>query len=182
MNDYDWAKIIQKDNWGYCSRKKFYNWLINEFDLNNNSDELIKKCTCELHHFVKKEKSILIMLNHLALNYELIIATNGGLENQMNKLKASGLLPFFKKENIFISGKIGLQKPKLAFFQYIENSFEEQSRFIMIGDDPTNDIIGAIQANWSTIWVSYNRKIEVEADFKIKDLLSLESCLETIIN
>ena len=48
------------------------------------------------------------------------IISNGPERHQWFKIKTLGLEKWFPKENIFISGKIGLTKPHREIFQYVE--------------------------------------------------------------
>ena len=169
-----WQAIYNKDNWGYCSRLEFYSWIIKEFKLNEEVNFYINKCAAELHQFIEKDTLVLEMLKRLSLKFEIVIATNGSVQNQTNKLKASGILDFVKPKNIFISETLKLKKPAKEFFQIIENQFLKKSEFVMIGDDPINDIEGAKRLNWKTVWLSFDRKIELDSDFIIKDIFALE--------
>ena len=97
---------------------------------------------------------------------------------QKNKLEKSGLLEVFKSENIFISEKMKFKKPDKQFFDIIEKSISNTQKIVMIGDDPVNDILGAKQNNWETIWLKLNRKLKVSANFEIQNINELESLLQ----
>ena len=82
--------------------------------------------------------------------YELYIVTNGIGTVQQSRLKKSGLLPYFK--DVFISEEIGSQKPDKRFFDFIFAKIAEKdkSKFIIIGDSMTSDILGGINAGIDT--------------------------------
>lgn len=178
LSDLDWQKIYTKDDWGYCDRISFYNWLIHHFELKENPDFFIDKCAAELQYFIVKDILVLELLIRLSLKHEIVIATNGGIVNQMNKLKSSGILDVVKEENIIISAAIKTKKPAMKFYKLIESKFSKEAMFIMIGDDPINDILGAKKCHWQTVWLSYDRKISLDTDYIIKDIFTLERLLE----
>ena len=172
---FNWRIILEKDNWGYTPRDFFYKWLIHHFSLDFTPDSLINKCANELHFYIGKDLKIVQLLKSMSKNHQLFIATNGGVKNQMNKLKKSGLLEIIDNKNIFISEKMKCKKPDKSFFNIIEKSFTNTQNTVMIGDDPINDILGAKQNNWKTVWLKLNRELEVNTDFDIQDIYALES-------
>jgi len=182
LSDSDWQKIYEKDDWGYCDREIFYKWLSNYFNLKNDSDFFIHKCAEELHRFIIKDPLIIALLIRLSLKYEIIIATNGGVVNQVNKLKSSGIINTIKKENIIISAAIKTKKPATDFFNFIENKFLKESTFLMIGDNPINDILGAKKHGWKTVWLSYNRTFNLDSDYIVNDVFELEKLLNKYKN
>ena len=174
---FDWKIILEKDNWGYTPRDFFYKWLIFNFSLDLTPDLLIIKCANELSFYIDKDTKTMQLLKNLSKNHQLFIATNGGEKNQMNKLKKSGLLEIIDSKNIFISEKMKYKKPDKQFFDMIEKYISNTQKTVMIGDDPMNDILGAKQNNWETIWLKYNRELEVNTDFEIQNIHELESLL-----
>ena len=175
---FDWKIILEKDNWGYTPRAIFYKWLITNFSLDFTTDLLISKCANEFHFYIGKDPKIIQLLKNLSKNHQLFIATNGGEKNQMNKLKKSGLLEIITSENIFISEKMKCKKPNKQFFDMIEKCILNTQKTVMIGDDPINDVLGAKQNNWETIWLKYNRELVVNTDFEIQNIMALESLLQ----
>ena len=67
-----------------------------------------------------------------------------------------GVPPYLK--NIFISEKIGAQKPEKLFFDRVASMIEDfdKSKAIVIGDSLTSDIQGANNMGIDCIW--YNPK------------------------
>lgn len=97
------------------------------------------------------------VLNLLKERYVLCAASNGPYEQQVNRLKKSGMLPFFSK--LFISEKIGFSKPSKEFFSYCLNEINAErqetqkilpSEVIMIGDSLTSDMAGGIEMGFKT--------------------------------
>ena len=67
--------------------------------------------------------------------------TNGGYNTQVRRLEKSGLNKFFEK--IFVSEKIGYQKPKKEFFDYVFNNIEyNKDEVLLLGDSLKADILG----------------------------------------
>lgn len=61
--------------------------------------------------------------------------------------------PALSSDNIFVSSHIGYAKPDKRFFIAIENKLRSshETRFILIGDNPINDLAGAIRAGWECL-------------------------------
>lgn len=55
--------------------------------------------------------------------------------------------------HLFISSEIGFPKPDPRFFRAVEERLQlAPSQILLVGDDWTNDIMGARSAGWSTVW------------------------------
>jgi putative hydrolase of the HAD superfamily len=95
------------------------------------------------------------ILEHLAKkNYAQHIITNGFEEVQWQKLKHSGLQPYFA--TVTTSEASFSLKPHQQIFEYAlqkANATAEQS--IMIGDNLEVDIEGAQTVNMDTVWVNH---------------------------
>ncbi|NQN49387.1 noncanonical pyrimidine nucleotidase, YjjG family [Streptococcus suis] len=88
--------------------------------------------------------------------YKLYAATNGVTYIQENRLQNSPILPYF--EQVFISEKMGTQKPSADFYEKIAEQIgcSDMAKFLMIGDSLTADIQGANNAGIDSVW--YNPK------------------------
>lgn len=102
--------------------------------------------------------------------------TNGTAVAQDKKLKASGLIHIM--EDVFISDKIGYEKPDIRFFDVafsrIPNFRKEEA--IIIGDSLTSDMRGGNNAGIACCW--YNPKglecpEDLKVDYIIRDLSEL---------
>ncbi len=73
-------------------------------------------------------------------------ASNGVYETQVKRLQTSGLYHFF--EDMFVSEKIGFEKPDRNFFDYCFEHIRDfdPSKTIMVGDSLTSDIQGALNS------------------------------------
>ncbi len=86
--------------------------------------------------------------------YDLYIVTNGVAATQARRLEKSGLLPCFHK--IYVSDSIGFPKPKKEFFDYVLSEIPEKDkdRILLVGDSPSSDIKGAMNAGLKSVWLN----------------------------
>lgn len=109
------------------------------------------------------------ILRYLEGRYLLCVASNGPYEQQLNRLKVGGMLPFFSK--CFISEKIGASKPSKAFFLHalseINAELEKRGEaalnpkeILMVGDSLTSDIAGALGVGFQTCFFDKHQKGE----------------------
>jgi len=92
-------------------------------------------------------------------------ATNGITAIQTGRMAHSDISPYFN--HIFISEKMGTQKPEALFYEKIAEQIPDfdLSQTLMIGDSLTADIAGANNAGLDSIW--YNPKqLENESLFQ----------------
>ncbi len=100
------------------------------------------------------------ILEYLKDKYILCVASNGPYDQQMNRLKKSGMIRCFS--NFFISEKIGASKPSEKFFSYCMSELNSEgnpilsSEVLMIGDSLTSDISGAAASGFKTCF--FDRK------------------------
>ena len=94
--------------------------------------------------------------NLTAADYEIYGATNGITAIQAGRMANSDISPYFN--HIFISEKMGTQKPEALFYKKIAEQIPDfdLSQALMIGDSLTADIAGANNAGLDSIW--YNPK------------------------
>lgn len=123
------------------------------------------------------------LLNELYGKYRLYLATNGIVNVQSRRIKDSGIGKYF--DNIFISEKIGYNKPNKRFF---DCAFDEIPDFnldetVIIGDTLTSDILGGINAGIKTVY--FNPKVAkndtgITPDYEIGTLAELPKLLKTM--
>lgn len=175
MSPKEWQAIITADHWGYTSRNEFYDWVLSVYTLPYTTAELIQKGAEEIHRYIpvidSKTERVLKSLQH---THEIGIVSNGGIENQMNKLKGSRLLSLFEKETIFISGAMSSSKPDQTYFEIVEERLQKSAHeLVIVGDDPIHDIQGGNQAGWKTVWISKGRNDKVPADYVLNELIDI---------
>ena len=123
------------------------------------------------------------LLNELYGKYRLYLATNGIVNVQSRRIKDSGIGKYF--DNIFVSEKIGYNKPDKRFF---DRAFDEIPDFnldetVIIGDTLTSDILGGINAGIKTVY--FNPKgakndTGITPDYEIGTLAELPKLLKTM--
>lgn len=105
--------------------------------------------------------------------------TNGSAVAQERKLRVSGLDRLF--DGIFISDKIGAEKPTVEFFDRVFQQIPEgRGEVIIIGDSLTSDIRGANNAGIACCWYSPEHSTppaDLRIDYIITDLNQIKSIL-----
>jgi haloacid dehalogenase superfamily, subfamily IA, variant 3 with third motif having DD or ED/haloacid dehalogenase superfamily, subfamily IA, variant 1 with third motif having Dx(3-4)D or Dx(3-4)E len=81
------------------------------------------------------------------------VVTNGPGPHQARKLEALGIERFIPRHRWFISGEIGAAKPDPALFAHVNRATGTQPEAsVLVGDSPVNDVKGAAEAGWRTVW------------------------------
>lgn len=131
------------------------------------------------------EKGAMELVKYLHGKYILCVASNGPYMQQVNRLKLSGMLPYFS--GLFISEEIGSSKPSEKFFNTcIErlNSKTEQKiqpyEIMIIGDSLSSDMLGGIQAGMQTCFYNPNKKnipCGMKLNYNVSSLREIENIL-----
>ncbi|MGX7029816.1 HAD family hydrolase [Vagococcus zengguangii] len=86
------------------------------------------------------------------------ILSNGEEQHQWKKIKHLNLEKWFTKENIFVSGAIGFDKPDRRIFEHVRTCMQlEEHELCLIGDNFENDVVGASGAGWQTVFLNKYR-------------------------
>ncbi len=105
-------------------------------------------------------------------NVKLGIITNGPSEHQWSKIEALGVERWIDKDNIIVSGDYRINKPDVRIFEIMQEKLQLSNDFLYyIGDSIENDIVGANNAGWKSIWINrYKQKSSKEVDiYKIAE-------------
>ena len=120
-------------------------------------------------------------LESLSRKYKLYMVSNGTTRVQLGRLESANISHLF--EEIFISQQIGVNKPDREFFTrcFAKIPDFEPQKALIVGDSPTSDIQGGINAGIATCWVNPKHKPQaVPADYEIEALAQLEEMLESL--
>ena len=92
------------------------------------------------------------LLETLHGRYRLYLVSNGSGEIQDSRLEIAGIRRFF--DGIFISQRMGADKPSPAFFERCFSAIPDFRReeTIILGDSLTSDILGGKNAGIRTCW------------------------------
>lgn len=92
------------------------------------------------------------LVKELSLTYELYMITNGNVVSALPRIANSGLAPYFK--DVFVSEAVGVGKPDKRYFDHVAAHIPGFSpeEAVVIGDSPTSDIQGAVNAGLRSIW------------------------------
>lgn len=118
------------------------------------------------------------LLLYLSDKYKIFTASNGIFKMQENRLKKSNLDKYFDK--IFVSDKIGYEKPDKKFFQKIMDLTKfSNDDLIMIGDSIKSDIIGAKNSKIKSIYFNKEDKKISDKNFtyQVKNLSEIKKIL-----
>lgn len=125
---------------------------------NDNSLELVKSLKGKVHQYA---------------------VTNGSAVAQERKLRVSGLDRLF--DGIFISDKVGAEKPTVEFFDRVFAQIPEgRGEVVIVGDSLTSDIRGANNAGIACCWYNPEGKPAPEnlrIDYTITDLNQITALL-----
>ena len=98
------------------------------------------------------------------------VITNGPAQHQWDKVQALGLTKWIPRQNILVSGEAGAAKPDRKIFDLAVCKMGlDRTEAYYIGDSPANDIVGAANAGWRTIWFNRRNKkaFSIKPDYTV---------------
>lgn len=110
--------------------------------------------------------------------YKIYATTNGFSFTQFNRVKQSGLEPYFSK--VFVSEDVGAQKPEKKYFEECISAIDEKNteNILVIGDSQSSDILGGINAGLDTCWFNpMGEEQKYYSKYQIKKLTELKNIL-----
>ncbi|NLN47569.1 MAG: noncanonical pyrimidine nucleotidase, YjjG family [Clostridiales bacterium] len=130
------------------------------------------------HYFIDGAEELLKILSK---DYRLYLASNGTAAVQKSRIKSAGIAKYF--DDIFISQKIGFDKPDIEFFNYCFSKIMDfkKSETVIVGDSLTSDIKGGKSAGITTVWLNPKGLpyvFDIEPDHIITGLMDLTSLLK----
>lgn len=122
------------------------------------------------------EPGAMELIRALAGRTRLFVVTNGMKDTQEQRMRRSGLAPYF--EEMFISDTLGVRKPEKGFFDIVFSRISgfEPQRALLIGDSLSSDMAGGENAGIDTCW--YNKLGErnteaVPVTYEVKKLADI---------
>ncbi len=184
--------VINRSQWelleaGVLTREQVqvrrYELLFEEYGLQADAAEATKRYENELcigHWFMPGAEAL---LEELRGDYRLFIVSNGSAKVQDARLRSAGIGPFF--EQIFISERLGAEKPTRAFFErcFARIPDFDPTRAILVGDSLTSDIRGAINAGVRSCWYNARQRparADIVPDYEIRALSELPPLLKRL--
>ena len=93
-----------------------------------------------------------------AAGVKMGVITNGPFSHQVQKFHTLGLDKWFTEDQLIVSAGVGVVKPDVKIFRMAEEKWGmKPENTFMIGDSLENDIAGAKNAGWKTIWMNHHR-------------------------
>lgn len=119
------------------------------------------------------------LVRYLADKYTLCIASNGPRQQQADRLRRAGMLPYMR--HLFVTEQIGHQKPSAAFFDACFAALGQPPResVMIIGDSLTADIGGGRAYGIRTCWYNHDR-LDPPADAADYTVTSLAEIIEIL--
>ena len=113
-----------------------------EVTINEGQAQAFQRSYQHHQHHIELYPNILEILDFLQeKKIQTLIITNGPVKHQRTKIKNLGLDPYFKLEQILVSGEEGIAKPDVRIFRQAEERFYfHKNNAWYIGDSYHNDI------------------------------------------
>lgn len=132
-----------------------------EYNLSISEEEALafQRYYQEFQMDIRMSAEIEEMLGGLKGRVKLGLITNGPTEHQWDKVRALGLTRWIPVQNVLISGEAGAAKPDRKIFDIAAERMElDIGETYFVGDSLKNDVTGAANAGWKTIWFNRRRK------------------------
>ena len=160
-----------------------FDLLFGELGVDRSSQEAQAAYEAQLsqgHFFMPGAREL---LETLAPRYDLYLATNGTPVVQAGRIQSAGIAPYFK--DIFISERLGANKPSPAFFQACFAAIPnfDPAAALVVGDSLTSDIRGARNVGLRSCWYNLEdlpSRPDIVPDYTIHALEELPPLLERL--
>ena len=160
-----------------------FDLLFSELGISCSSQEVCKvyeRFLSQGHFFIPGAREL---LENISSRYDLYLASNGAASVQAGRLKSAGIEKYVK--DIFISEKMGADKPSTAFFQACFAAIPgfDAADALMVGDSLTSDIRGARDAGLRSCWFNPHGatpRPDIKPDYTVRTLEQLPALLERL--
>lgn len=118
-------------------------------------------------------------LHSLGLKTGLI--TNGFHALQYAKIDILGLRSCF--DEIIVTGDYGIHKPDKEIFDIMREKFVfSPEEMVYVGDNPVNDIKGARDAGWKTVWMKSTGYWDVKIKRADREVSTVAEVIEAVLS
>ena len=155
INDSVWKKLERREITRERLKVERFRILLDECGLEADPERLSDAYADRLSETNALIDGAIDFLRELSARYRLYAVTNGFESIQMGRIRAANIDKYFRE--IFISQKIGSDKPGAAFFDYCRDriGFSIEST-ALVGDSLTSDVKGGVAYGLYTIWYDPN--------------------------
>lgn len=137
---------------------------------------------------IELDSHMITILDLLKTNgVPLGLITNGPDDHQRMKISALELQKWFLDDAIITSGGEGVAKPESEIFRILERKrgLDPLSTYY-IGDSYANDVVGAHNAGWKTIWLNKQNKSisaeQLQPTIRVNTYLGLEEVIKELVS
>lgn len=111
--------------------------------------------------------------------YVVCVASNSSVDQQMRRLRLSGLLPLVEK--FYFSESVGAAKPSAAFFAFCLNDLRlDKSEVLLLGDSLSADVRGALAYGIPVCWYCPQEGEIPEDAAKVPRIAALSQLMDII--
>ena len=116
------------------------------------NEKFIEFSKMNMYRFAVLKDETIDVLERLKGKYKLCILSNGFSFSQHNKIKQVKIEDYF--DVILVSGDFNFKKPEAEIFEYAAEQLGVKcEECLMIGDVFASDILGAIRAGMTPVWI-----------------------------
>ncbi|NIK59703.1 HAD family hydrolase [Kribbella shirazensis] len=153
------AWLVAHDNGGFTPRPQLFAGLREAFGLTASVDELVAAYDREHPPFTWVEQPVLDGLASLSTaGWRVAVVTNGNVVQQTAKLEHTGIAAAV--DYCCISEAAGVRKPDRRIFELAaEHTGATLSDGWMVGDHPSYDVAGGLNAGLRTIRVGHHHQL-----------------------
>ena len=158
INDGLWQEIENKRLTLTELHKIRWNTVFAALNIRFDGEKFEKDFISELFNTAIPVDGAIDLLKYLSQKYMVCAASNAMLNQQINRLKISGIIPYLSK--IFNSEEIGVRKPDAKFFEACIRGLSpiKKEEIIMVGDSLSADIEGAENFGIPAVWFNKDGK------------------------
>ncbi|MWC29697.1 HAD family hydrolase [Paenibacillus sp. MMS18-CY102] len=104
---------------------------------------------------MKPNEAVNKLIGELQREYRVGALTNGSEGWQLDKLEAIGLNEVISEETLFISGRIGHEKPSPEIYIHVvQTAGVQPDEVLVVGDSWANDVAGPIGQGMQAVWMN----------------------------